>query len=371
MRRLALALSCMLPLAAGAEAGPLPDPAPWVLPVNAFATAKPGDWTILEGDTVLDGKTVHEREVIVVGPVAKGVAEVQLFEGKAGHETWFLSFPVDVRRGPDTNLLYDVPWIASDLHGEKAACPLATATVPCTVVTYRTPSHTVTVYLSARIRGSGIVAYEIVRDGAPVWAMTTIGYGTAGKAEWGVGPPSADLQANWDGGATAVGLREGSAPATGDVYAPPPPVPLAIPPRADLGSCEVNGARDQKLVRRYVLRKLMMVEDCYAAALAAKPRLGGGTVDVAFIIDETGATTEVQVTGTADPAVSACVTAAVRSLRFPVVEDEDLRSAVTCSFSFDPGAPAPPPRKPTKPKRLTRAHPARGGPDLRGVARTP
>ncbi len=368
MRRFLAALLVTLPLAATAAAGPLPDPAPWVLPVNAFAKARPGEWTILEGDAVIGGKTVHEREVIMVGPVVRGVAEVQLFEGKAGRETWFLSFPVDVKRGPDSNLLFDLPWIATDLHVEKASCPLGGATVPCSVVTYQTPSHTVTVYMAAKVRGSGIISYEILQAGKPVWAMTAIGYGTAGKVEWGVGPPNPGLAANWDGGGTAVGLREGSVLASDDVYEAPALPPLPVPPRADLGDCQVHGTQDPRLIRRYVLRKLMPIEDCYVAALAARPGLGG-TVDVAFAIDGTAATTEVQVSGSADPAVSACVSAAVRTTKFPP-SAIDVVTTATCSFTFDPGKPAPPAKKPTKPKLLTRAHPARGGPDLRGVTRT-
>ena len=373
MRRLLTALTTLLvalPLAATATAtaGPLPDPAPWVLPVNAFAKARPGEWTILEGDAVLGGKPVHEREVIMVGPVVRGVAEVQLFEGKAGRETWFLSFPVDVKRGPDSNLLFDLPWIATDLHVEKASCPLGGATVACSVVTYQTPSHTVTVYMSAKVRGSGIISYEILQGGKTVWAMTAIGYGTAGKVEWGVGPPSAALAANWDGGGTAVGQREGSAPAAGDIYEAPEPPPLPVPPRADLGDCQLVGVHDANIVRRFVLRKLMPIEDCYVAALASKPALGG-TVAVAFTIDEAAATTGVQVSGSADPAVSACVSAAVRGTRFPP-SNIGVASTVTCAFTFDPGKPAPPAKKPTKPRLLSRAHPARGGPDLRGVTRT-
>jgi hypothetical protein len=217
--RRSIALAVLL-AAPRAWAG-LVDPAPFVLPVNAFAKAAPGEWTILEGETQLGGKLVHEREIIRVGAVEGGVAEVQLFEGQLDKESWFLSFPVDQRRGPDTNLLYDVPWIARGLKREPATCTLGAASFRCTKVTYQTLSHdangapyrgSATVLMSPKIRGSGIVSYELAREGRVVWKMRTIGYGTRGRTEWGVAPPREDLEANWDreGAAAMVGRREGS-----------------------------------------------------------------------------------------------------------------------------------------------------------------
>jgi hypothetical protein len=176
-----LGLSLVTAGARPAEAAPLADPAPWVLPVNAFARAKAGDWTLLEGEALVNGKLVREREIIRIGAVKAGVAEVHLFGGPADHERWFLSFPVDVKRGPDTNLLHDVPWIATDLLTTSTTCPLGTGSVPCTVVSYQTPDHTVTVSMSDRVRGSGIVAFEVMRGEQPVWAMKAIGYGTSKK----------------------------------------------------------------------------------------------------------------------------------------------------------------------------------------------
>ncbi len=222
MGRLGLAVPMLIGLSltsTTAAAGPLIDPAPWVLPVNAYAKARAGDWTLLEGDAVLNGRMVREREIIRVVTVARGVAEVQLFEGAEGREGWILTFPVDVKRGPDTNLLYDVPWVATDMVQAKASCMLGDATFACTKITYRTLTNKVTVFMAPRVRGSGIVAFEVLRRGKPVWRMTTIGYGHGDVVEWGVGPPRADLEA-WDGGAIAVDMRDGSEPATDDVYEP-------------------------------------------------------------------------------------------------------------------------------------------------------
>ena len=357
-------------IATVAEARPLPDPAPWVLPVNALAKAKVGDWTILEGDAVLGGRTLHQREIIRVGSIAGGIAELQLFEGKAGREGWFLSFPVDLARGPDTNLLFDVPWIAVDQKSAKATCTMGDASFACTKVTYRTPTHTVTAFMAARVRGSGLVAFDVVRDGQSVWKMTTVGYGNGGKVEWGAGPPRADLQGNWDGGAAAVALRDGTEPATADVYEVVPPPPLAMPPRADLVDCHVGGDLDRNIVRRFIQRKLTQIEDCYAEALAGNRKLGGGTIELAFTIDELSAAIELSATGTAPMTLRPCAADAVTAIQFPYA-DGGGRSSVTCTFTFDPGHPAPPKKKPTKPRLLHKAHPARGGPDLRGLQRIP
>lgn len=357
--------SLVLSAPATAAAAPLADPAPWVLPVNAFARARVGDWTILEGETLLNGKLVRQREIIRVASLSRGVAEVQLFEGAAGQEGWFLSFPVDVKRGPDTNLLFDVPWIATDMTYAKATCTLGDASFPCFKVSYRTRIHKVTAYMAQRVKGSGLVSFEVVRDGKPIWTMKTIGYGTASKVEWGAGPPRADLQGNWDGGATAVTMREGSEPATEDEYEPEP---LSMPPRADLASCTILGDIDQAMLRRYVLRKLVAVEDCYLAAAGRDKKIGGGAAEVSFAVDELSAVVDVTATGSAAPALRACATDAIASLQFPF-SDARARTEVTCTITFDPGKPAPPRKGPRK--LLRKGHPARGGPDLRGLPRIP
>ncbi|HVV88366.1 MAG TPA: hypothetical protein VHE35_35230 [Kofleriaceae bacterium] len=383
MRYLPLAAALLLApsaLAPAADAGPsggpsgapsakpIADPAPWVLPVNAFAKAKPGDWTILEGDAVLGGKSVHEREIIRVGPVARGVAEVQLFEGPAGKEGWFLSFPVDVKRGPDTNLLYDLPWIANGLAQAKATCTLGTASFPCTQVTYATASHQVTVMMAPRVLGSGIVSFAIAAAGQPVWTMKTIGYGNGAKVEWGAGPPRADLQANWDGGASSTAMREGSEPAAPDQYEEDL-APLGQAPRADLGDCQVIGDVDKGLITRYVLRELRPIEDCYIALVTANRRLGGGTVELSFTIDENAHPVDFLPEGTAVEQIRTCVTGVLEHVQFPI-SDSGAPQQLRCNFTFDPGKPAPP-HKPHKPKLLRRGHPARGGPDIRGVQRIP
>lgn len=366
-----LGLFAVLSTATAGAAGPLADPAPWVLPVNAFAKARVGDWTLLEGDAVLNGKPVHLRQIIRVAALKGGVADVQLFEGPAGREGWFLTFPVDVKRGPDTNLLYDLPWIAVDPKPEKATCTLGAARFDCTRVTYRTPSHRVTALMAARVRGSGLVGFEVVPTGggAPLWSMRTIGYGAAGKVEWGAGPPPADLQGDWDGGAKPSGQREGSEPATVDVWEQELP-PLAIPPRADLTDCKVMGDRDRGSVMRLLLRRLMAIEDCYLAALAGKPKPRGGDATMTFVIDELAAVTDLKDTGTAAPAVRRCAADVVSAVQFPFADAAGV-SQVVCTFTFDPGKPAPPLRRPLKKKLVTRGHPARGGPDLRGAARIP
>ena len=351
---------CTATAAATAAAGPLADPAPWVLPVNAFARAKPGDWTIIEGDALLNGKMVHERQIYRVGTVKGGVVEVQMFEGKAGSEGWFLSFPVDVKRGPDTNLLFDVPWVATDLTEQPATCALGGATFDCTEVAYRTPTHEVTVRMAPKVRGSGIVSFAVVRKGKPYWTMTTVGYGSAGKVEWGVGPPRADLEA-WDGGAQPMKMRRGSDPATGDVYETREQAMRALAPHADVTACEVTGPRGA-VVRRMVERKLQAMEDCYSDALASHPRIGGGPVELRFRLDG-GAVVDVAATGTC-VAANACASDAIQAMEFGADDD----AQVTCTLAFDPGRRG---AKPSKPRLLIKAHPARGGPDLRGLQRIP
>lgn len=369
-RTLLVLLGVSSSYAAVAEARPLPDPAPWVLPVNVFAKARPGDWTILEGEAVLNGKLVHERELVRVGKIAGGVAEVQLFEGAADREGWFLSFPVDVARGPDTNLLFDLPWIATDLQQTKASCTLGDATFPCTELTYRTPGHAVTVRMAPRVLGSGLVSFAIVTDGKPTWTMTTIGYGTARKVAWGVGPPRADLEA-WDGGAKPVAQRVGSAPASPDVYEAPEAALVGVPPHVELGACKVSGDLEPRAVGKRVQAKLQAIDDCYGDAVAASAKVGGGTVALAFVVDDEGWAGDLAPTGAASAAITTCVTDAIEGLQFATT-GRGASVPVTCAFTFDPGKRAPPAgKKPGKPRLLTKAHPARGGPDLRGLQRIP
>jgi hypothetical protein len=349
---------------ATAEAGPLPDPAPWVLPVNAFAKAKPGDWTILEGDALLNGKMLRERLIVRVGPVKRGVADVQLFEGVAGSEGWILSFPVDVKRGPDTNLLFDLPWIASDLRQSEATCTLGGESFPCTEASYRTKRHQVTVRMAPRVRGSGLVSFAIVKNGKPSWTMTTIGYGTAGKVTWGAGPPRADLEV-WDGGAQPTRTREGTEPASGDVYETAAQSMRADGPHADLTGCDVTGAAPADAVRRLVQVKLQAIEDCYSDALATRPRNCGGPTEVTFRLDG-GTPVDIAATGTCDTAKQ-CATDAIGAMELTA---DDTGLQVRCTLAFDPGRRIRK-DKPGKRRLLTRAHPARGGPDLRGVQRIP
>ncbi len=351
-----------------AVARPLADPAPWVLPVNVFAKAKAGDWTILEGDAVLRGKLVHEREIIRVGSVKGGVVEVQLFEGAAEREGWFLSFPVDSKRGPDTNLVFDLPSIATDLTTAKASCTLGGETFACTEVTYRTPTHEVTVRMAPRVRGSGIVSFAVVKAGKPTWTMTAIGYGTAGKVAWGAGPPRADLEA-WDGGARPTTLRAGTEPASKDVYDDPAAALLGIPPHAEVASCKAAGGLDPRAVSRALQGKLQPLEDCYSDELAARPAVGGGAVELSFTVDE-GQALELAAAGAAAPAIKACVTGALDGVEVP--QPDGGRATAVCTLAFDPGKRAAPAgTRSGKRKLVTRAHPARGGPDLRGLQRIP
>ena len=357
------ALLATATITATAQAGPLPDPAPWVLPVNAFARARPGDWTILEGDAVIAGKTVHQREVIRVGEVAGGVAEVQLFEGAAGYESWFLSFPVDQKRGPDTNLLYDVPWIATGMVKARATCTLgAGKPFPCTRVTYATPDSTVTVLMAPRVRGSGIVSFEVVRGGAPTWSMTTIGYGTAAKVEWGAGPPSPTLEANRDTSDLMIGLRTGSEYATEDVYEGGENAD-GVPPSVDLRGLTAAGSVDMNLLRRQVKRKVPAMTDCYEQ-LVTRGGQAREQVDVTFTVDAAGAIGDLATTGS--PSLKWCVSENLGDAQLPAALAGAQR--VEIIFTFDPGVPKP--KKPVKRKLIRKGHPMRGGPDLRGVTIT-
>jgi hypothetical protein len=364
-RTLPLAGLLVVATAAAAAAGPLPDPAPWVLPVNAYAKAKPGDWTLLEGETVLGGKLVQQREVIRVGAVKGGVAEVQLFEGPADYERWFLSFPVDTRRGPDPNLLYVVPWIATGMTRAKATCTLgAGKPFPCTKVSFATPSSTVTVLMAPRVRGSGIVSYEVVRDGKPVWTMKAIGYGTAKKVEWGAGPSKAPLDVLRDTSNVMIGMREGSAHAVEDVYEGGPAAE-GVPAQVELDTVAVTGDMDRAIVTRYLKRKVPAMTSCWEKLVASKPGLTREQVIAGFTIDERGLLVALITTGT--PALKWCVTENLDGLQFPQ-SDGGGRNLVEATFTFDPGVPRP--KKPVKRRLISKGHPMRGGPDLRGVTIT-
>lgn len=347
-----------------ALARPLADPPPWVLPVNALAKARAGDWTLLEGDAVLGGKLVHEREIIRVAAVKDGVAQLELYEGKAGAEGWILTFPVDLKRGPDSNLLYDLPWIASEPTTSPATCTLGAATFACIEVRYHTPSHEVVARLAPQIRGSGLVSFTVTEAGKPVWTMTTIGYGSGRKVLWGAGPPRADLEA-WDGGAQPVKDREGTVTATGDIYETAEDVARAMAPHATVTMCKVTGAAREALVRRMVERKLPPIEDCYSDALAAHPKLGGGPVELRFQLAE-GVPTAIDAQSACAPA-AACVRDAIANMELDATAD----AQVACSLVVEPGRGRTEGAAGARPRLLLKAHPARGGPDLRGLPRVP
>ena len=88
---------------------------------------------------------------------------------------------------------------------------------------------------------------------------------------------------------------------------------------------------------------------------------------VRFRLDA-GLPVDVAATGTC-VAANACASDAIQQMELG--EDDD--GQVTCTLNFDPGrrAPAGKPGKPGKPRLITKAHPARGGPDLRGLQRIP
>lgn len=218
--------------------------------------------------------------------------------------------------------------------------------------------------------GSGLVSFAVVTDGKPTWTMTTIGYGTARKVAWGVGPPRADLEA-W----TAAPSRSPSAsaaPASPDVYEAPEAAAVGVAPHVDLGECKVTGGLAPRAVRTRVDGKLSAIDDCYGDAVAASAKVGGGAIEVAFAIDDDGwAAGLAALTGAAHAAIKTCVTDTMEGLQF-ATSGGGASPRVTCTLTFDPGKRAPPAgKKPGKPRLLTKAHPARGGPDLRGLQRIP
>jgi hypothetical protein len=77
----------------------------------------------------------------------------------------------------------------------------------------------------------------------------------------------------------------------------------------------VGGELDRSIIRRYIRRKLDAFQACYERGLLSNPALSG-TLDVAFVIDGTGHTRDITVTGV-HPDVGSCVTTVVESIKFP------------------------------------------------------
>jgi hypothetical protein len=254
-----------------------------------------------------------------------------------------------------------VAWIATGMTRARATCTLgAGKPFPCTKVTYSTTSSTVTVLMAPRVRGSGIVSYEIVRDGQPVWTMKTIGYGTAKTVEWGVGPPSPALVDERDTSDLMIGMREGSVYAVEDVYEAGDPVD-SVPPRVELYTVKVIGLIGRELVRRKLKRRIPPMTACYEK-LVARGGLTREKVTVAFTIAPTGRLVDLVAEG--PTSLKRCVKESLDGLEFPRSDGGGVNQ-VECTLAFDPGVPRP--TKPVKRKLIKKGHPMRGGPDLRGV----
>jgi hypothetical protein len=93
----------------------------------------------------------------------------------------------------------------------------------------------------------------------------------------------------------------------------------AAVPEVDVGRPRSRGGLDPAIVRQRIRSQRSRLRACYERALAASPGLGG-TVDVAFQISPGGAVQGARAAGVS-PEVSACVLAAVLTLRFPRTED--------------------------------------------------
>ena len=92
--------------------------------------------------------------------------------------------------------------------------------------------------------------------------------------------------------------------------------PRTFGPNVWPGQAEVSaGGVDPAIVRRYIKRSLMRVEDCYTRVLAHKPGLSGSVL-VTFTIGVNGSVVKIDANGL-DPDVARCIADVIKSIEFP------------------------------------------------------
>nr|HEX4316374.1 AgmX/PglI C-terminal domain-containing protein [Kofleriaceae bacterium] len=83
------------------------------------------------------------------------------------------------------------------------------------------------------------------------------------------------------------------------------------------GDADVSGAVDKDSIRQVVRDHMPKLKYCYESALSRDPKLGALRLMVHFTIDATGAVPASTVDGTTDRKLTACVTAAFGTMKFP------------------------------------------------------
>ena len=120
-----------------------------------------------------------------------------------------------------------------------------------------------------------------------------------------------------------------------------------------LTALEVKGRLAKDVVRRYLHRRDLMLLVCYEI-VQIRDSAVRGTVNVAFVIDEHGAVTDVSASGFGNDQVEGCVRRTFRTMEFPVPATG--RAQVTAKITYAPPPPPPTPRKPIKKKGLPTVH---------------
>ncbi|HLT39652.1 MAG TPA: AgmX/PglI C-terminal domain-containing protein [Enhygromyxa sp.] len=119
---------------------------------------------------------------------------------------------------------------------------------------------------------------------------------------------------------------------TGDPIAPPDTVPRLTT------SEPVVGGMDKDVIRRVVRSHINEIRDCYNLGLAKDPTLAG-RIAIEFTIGPSGAVEQAKATdldGLADPAVPACIVAAIETWVFPEPRGGG-RVTVSYPFNLEPG----------------------------------
>jgi len=96
----------------------------------------------------------------------------------------------------------------------------------------------------------------------------------------------------------------------------PPPPPPAPAVEVGLGRITVDGKLALDTVRRYLVRTESKVVACWGAQKRAKPKLGYGTMKLAFTIEPGGNVVLAKASGV-DPDVAACIVDVVNGLELP------------------------------------------------------
>jgi len=314
------------------------------LPVDAVTKGAAGDWSIYEGQIRHTGKLVPDRKVVALGSSPGAEIRVIWFRGAKDKEAplWADKFATTSAIGVGL-LGYGASKVRS-WATEQTTCKLDTA-FPCTKLTFTVAESadakdltTVTLKMSDRVRATGIVELEATDRTGVAWKLHVVGYGRAGKTEWGVGT-KARLEIDGDDDDLLVGVeinggfgygRSGFGPGGGGTgwgtigtggygtlgvrgtTSRVPQVSLGIPTTR-------GGDLDKAIIRRYLKRNIMKITYCYEKQLLAKPRIWG-TMTVKFRIEPTGKVGAATAVGV-DPVVSSCVAGVVRAIELPKPRD--------------------------------------------------